>query len=157
MDKLLKQFADGNFDKLSKIEKRNVAHYISKLSLKQLDSLVGSSYVKRYLYLLTFTLDPKIHPNPDLQKRERIFKYIGKQFYRPPLGVTKAQIVMEGDGKNLHYHWHVACETSDYLKKDRFHHYIKKYGLIDISKSSHDSFEEIVKYISKDSTPIVLL
>ncbi len=157
MDELLSKFSDGKFDELSKVDKRKVAHYISQLSLKQLDKLVGSTYIKRYLYLVTFTIDPSKHPKLDDSKLLDIFKYISNQFQRPPLGVTKAQIVQEGNGKTKHYHFHVAVETSKYLKKDRFHYYIKKYGQIDISKSSHDSFNEILNYISKDSLPIVLI
>ncbi len=155
-DKLLNQFIENKTSSMSFSDKLKVTSYISKLSLKQLDKLLEPP--KLYSYLMTFTLSPELVPYyKELKKLTPVFKYICKQFRRSPLGVTKAQIVMEGDGKTLHYHWHVAVQTKIPLKKDRFHYYQRIYGNIDIKGKDYDSYDTILNYISKINSPFVLI
>lgn len=107
--------------------------------------------VKTYNYMVTFTLDPAKVPDPNL---EDIETYIKSQFFRVPLKVLRASIILEGDGIETHYHWHVAVETAKSLAKDRFHYYDKKYGWVDIRPSKVSNFDDALNYMSKDNLPI---
>lgn len=104
---------------------------------------------KKYVYLVTFT-------KKDETDDSIIEKYIINQFKRKPLKITEAHIVKELTKKGKS-HWHVAVETEKPLKKDRFNYYIKKYGLIDISKNREQNIQTTLNYISKDNLPTKII
>jgi hypothetical protein len=131
---------------LKKLTREDVS-YMSKLTTKQLSDLIG---YPEYIYMLTFTIDPKRHKNPDLKEIE---EYIIKQLKRKPLQITKAYLVKEGNGKDVHHHWHAAISTKKYLKADRFAYYQKLYGRYQINRSKTDDINETLIYISKENKP----
>lgn len=114
---------------------------------------------KRYRYLITFTVNTKLNTLP----YSEVKKYIVKQLNRKPLKIVRAYIVEEGfenpdkSKGQKHKHYHVAIESTKFIKKNRFNYYIKKIGNIDVSKTKLDSLEEAINYISKDSTPEIVL
>ncbi len=101
---------------------------------------------------MTFTLKKGVElPEKDIEK------YIISQFTeRPALCVKEAHIVKEYTKANVP-HWHIAVKTTKFLAKNRFNYYEKKFGMIDISKSTNKSLQESINYINKDilSTKIV--
>lgn len=103
---------------------------------------------KVYRYLITFTIKEPENHDPD-----KIEKYIKDQFLRSALQVNEAYMVRELTKKDVP-HWHVACETTKYLPKDRFHYYTQKYGNIDISKTKSQTLKYAINYISKDNEPL---
>lgn len=145
------RFANGEFEKLSSSEKRLISSFIGYYPT-WLKGYLASQDVKKYYYLVTFTINRKICVKSD----DDIEKYIIKQVKREPLKIQKAYMVREG-GTKKHTHWHVALYTTKSLKKDRFHYYIKTIGNIDISKTNQDSLEEAINYISKENTPRVVV
>lgn len=108
--------------------------------------------IKHYRYLITFTKDKK----KTLPDNDTIEKYIIKQIKRKPLNIVTAYYVREGDDKDKQVHWHVVCETTKPLKKDRFNYYIKKFGNIDLSRTKAQNIEEGINYITKDNVPTKL-
>lgn len=132
------------------------ANFICSLSKKQLVKIMDkiSGKVKYYHYLITFTKDPQKCKNVT---NEFLESYIEKQMKRAPLQITQCYLVREGDDVDVHVHWHCAVQTLKCLKKDRFHYYVKKYGNIDISISKVQNLEESINYLSKDSTPVVVV
>ncbi len=107
--------------------------------------------IKKYLYMLTFTLRDDI----DISDTDTVEAYILKQMSRGPLHIKKSHYVRELTKANRP-HWHVAVETTKPLKKDRFNYYEKKYGFVQINKSSHKNYPTIINYLSKDSLPICI-
>lgn len=102
---------------------------------------------KKYRYLLTFT----VREVPD--DEDEIENYIILQMKRPPLKIYNAYIVKEYGGQNGRVHWHVAVESLRALKKDRFHYYQKKYGLLEVNRTKAQNLHETLNYISKDDIP----
>ena len=154
--KLIDEFLNGETKNFTLSDKFELVEHMALLNKTSLSAFIGTLNPTFHTYLVTFTIDPKKVDNPKKQQKE-IYKNICKQFERPPLHVSKAQIVTEGDGEKKHIHFHVAVQTRIPLKKDRFHYYQKKYGLIDISKSKTGSYEEVLNYISKENKPVVLI
>ena len=109
--------------------------------------------VKTYVYLITFTLNPA-HGHTDY---DTIEEYIKRQFFRKPLKVREAWIAREGDGVDIHVHWHVAVETDKFLTKDRFNYYTKRFGNIDFQASKVSNIQDAINYISKDGLPTDIL
>lgn len=112
-------------------------------SLKKLD--------KNYRYLITFTLRESEPHSEDL-----IQEYIIKQFKRKALKIESAYITKEYTKNNV-AHWHVACQSLKFISKDRFQHYIKKYGNIDISKTHSQTLKSAIEYISKEFEPLQIV
>ncbi len=102
---------------------------------------------KQYIYLVTFTVDPKKVPDYKTRITE-IEGFIQAQGLRTALHLSKYSFVREYTKKGVP-HWH-ACVVSDKcLKKDRFQYYTKKYGSIDISKNKAQQTSEMLNYMSK--------
>lgn len=109
----------------------------------------------RHVYMITFTIDPKKVPNykevePDVELLVR------RQGMRKALNILKYEYVKEYTKTDIP-HWHALLVSSSILKKDRFNHYIRKYGNIDISKSKTGSEDEILNYINKDGVSVKVL
>lgn len=108
--------------------------------------------LKKYIYMVTFTLNPTIHPDVDDTLELEVADYIEKQAIRSALKITRFEYVKEHH-KSGRPHWHALIETNKPLKKDRFNYYCKKYGAIDIAKNKAQQNTEILNYISKVETP----
>lgn len=110
-----------------------------------------------YVYLLTFTLDPKKQPHP-LSSRaiESIESIIAAQGRRAALQVLKYSFVREyhKDGRP---HWHALMVTKKCLRKDRFTPYLKKFGNIDISKSRSQQDGDVLNYMAKEGDIIEVI
>lgn len=105
---------------------------------------IKESKKTQYYYQIVFTLKDGVNDSEDV-----IEDYIKKQFRRKPLQVVKAYICKEYQ-KNGKAHWHVAVQTTKFLKKDRFNYYIRKYGMINITKSKHKTLDNSLNYMAKD-------
>lgn len=106
---------------------------------------------KRYIYMITYTIDPKKYPEVSDELIDEIEDYIKKQGQREALKVISYEYVREKH-KNGRPHWHAVIETEKFLKKDRFNYY-KKYGNFDLSKTKAQTAQEALNYISKDNLP----
>lgn len=125
------------------------AHNLSKMHNSKIrDILFG----KEYVYMLTFTLDPKKNKfSEDLYND--VEQYILKLIRR--ISFKKCIWVREGsDDDHKHTHWHIGIITNDFLRKSDYSKtYVKKYGNIDHSKSKTKDFKHIEDYLSKQSPP----
>lgn len=120
-----------------------------RVKIKEMD-------LKKYRYLITFTLDPK--RNRDKTKEyleEACEQYVTNQAWRDPLHIIYYAFVKEYT-KSGQPHWHAVVITTKPLKKDRFNHYIKLYGNIDISKTKVTNIQESLNYISKEGIPVIV-
>lgn len=123
-------------------DKRMLRTYLSQEIVSYAKKLANEN--KTYRYLVTFTL------KEDGQDEDKIEAYIIKQLHRDPLKIIEAHLAKEYT-KNGRAHWHCPIATKKPLKKDRFHHYIKLYGSIDISKTKAQNLLEGINYINKDA------
>ncbi len=112
--------------------------------------------LKRYIYMATFTIDPSKHPEVTPELTNEITDFIESQAKRTALRLKKFTYVQE-EHKDGRPHWHVLIETTKALKKDRFNHFIKKYGNLDLAKNKAQQTDEIMNYISKVGLPKTLL
>lgn len=104
---------------------------------------------KIYLYMLTFTKDPKKDVTDSDDKIEKYIISVLKRTDPKELWVVREG----GDKEHKHIHWHVMIQTPEYLRSERFQYYRKKYGNIDISKSHTKNPKHIFDYISKQFKP----
>jgi len=112
--------------------------------------------IKKYIYMVTFTISPKLHSVITEDLKHEVEQFIEKTPDRKPLKVLNMQYVCElhKDGRP---HYHSLIVTERPLAKDRFNYYIGKYGNIDVAKNKQGSTEEILNYISKSGVPKILL
>lgn len=113
---------------------------------------VKAKDIKKYVYMVTFTVDPNKITELDEEREDEIETFIIKQSKRTALQLNRYDVVKEHH-KDGRPHWHVLAVTRKPLKKDRFNYYIKKYGNIDISKSKSGDPVEIENYIHKTGEP----
>lgn len=106
--------------------------------------------LKRYFYMVTFTVDRKKCKDPE----EDIEYCIELQGKRAALQIIKFEYVKEYTKNNVP-HWHALVITKKPLAKDRFSHYIKKIGNIDISKSKSQYSQHIYDYIKKEPNHVL--
>lgn len=122
--------------------------HLAQITPKAMQAYLLSRDIKKYYYLVTFTIKPE-HNN----KSDQIEDYIKQQFTnRPALGVLEAHIVKELTKSGIS-HWHVALITSKHLAKDRFQYYTQLWGNIDISKNHSQNLNDSINYLSKSGTP----
>jgi hypothetical protein len=147
IQELVKDFRQNNNKKdYSYIFTSNIAddfHREFKRQIKEDDKIS-----KGHIYMLTFTIDPNKHKIVTDELLYEIEKLINSQHSRTALKVRRYLTVREYH-KNKRPHWHALIITDRPLAKDRFNHYIKKYGNIDLSKSKSQQPSEIVNYMSK--------
>lgn len=152
MEEIVKRFLEANPEERSKI------YYIEIVKgnlmkefhtcMKKLMKLRDRDE-RRYYYLLTFTLNPKLEVD---ETEDEIEKYIITRVKRKALKIVKAHIVKEYTKKGV-AHWHVATKSKRYISKDRFKYFEKKYGFIDISKNHSQNYNFMMDYITKSNIP----
>lgn len=164
----IKQFAkgfiahDNNEDQLE-WGRRNSSHFSTKQFLQamaEIDTIRRASRVKEYLYMVTFTIDPKKHPVIDDKLEEKIVRLIESQPERKALQCREASMVKELH-KSGRPHWHLKLLTTKALRSDAFTQFVKVYGNVDISrtktyKSPADALHMDI-YMSKEGDVKVLL
>lgn len=110
-----------------------------------------------YIYMVTFTLDPKKIKGDKQQHLKKVEDYIIKLINSKTLKHVNVSYMAHERGKdNDNDHWHLSMECSKSLKKDRFTTYIKRYGNVRIDKSRTGKMVHIWEYIQKDSEPICI-
>lgn len=109
----------------------------------------------KYHYLVTFTIDPKKHPEITEELETSIETYIKNQADRQGLNIHEMYIVKEFH-KNGRPHWHCSITTTKSLKKALFTYYQKLYGTIDLSRSKGENNQDSLNYMSKCGTPTKL-
>jgi len=120
----------------------NFAHYTSTIKKAKL---------KRYIYLVTFTLKPDA-----INEAAKAEQYVIQQVARSALHLVSFVYVKELTKQGVP-HWHCVVETTEPLKKNRFAYYEKLYGHVDLSRTKGQTTHEALAYISKDGDPVVLL
>lgn len=103
-----------------------------------------------YTYMLTFTTDPSKWPDISEEREALIEDLVRQQGLRTGLGIVKYSYVREKHA-NGRSHWHALIQTTKSLKKDRFNHYITRYGNVDISKSRAQTDANVLNYMSKEN------
>lgn len=132
-----------------------IKYFSNENFLKRLKDKINGSQKKLYTYLITFTLD--LNKN-DLSDKliSDVTKYIKDQAKRAVLKILyyafNQEVTKAGTA-----HWHAVVVTEKSLSKNRFQYYTQKYGYIDISRTKVTTHHEALNYISKDSSPEVLL
>lgn len=109
---------------------------------------------KKYIYMVTFTIDPKKHPDSSLVENQ-IVEYIKKQPKRDQLHITSATMVRELTKKGQP-HWHCMFHTTKPLRKDAFIQYKRVFGNPDISKNKRTNDADIEAYMNKSDDWITL-
>lgn len=127
-------------------------YFIDPVFQDELKRLINAKNLKLYRYLLTFTLREDV----DDVKQAQVQKYIVSQSTRLPLKIQYFAYSLERTAKGRP-HWHCVVATTKPLKKDRFNYYVKLYGNIDISKTKGTNSLEALEYISKDTSPTVVI
>lgn len=121
------------------------------MAMKEIDRLHATSRMKQYLYLVTFTVDPKKHSEITPQLEAKIERLLEAQPQRPALKVTKASMVKELH-KSGRPHWHMKLLTNKPLRSDAFAQYKKVYGNFDISRSKGTNDLHIDIYMEKEGS-----
>lgn len=97
--------------------------------------------------MVTFTVDPKKHPDLNqMDKIKQIEKYIVK-VCAPLAG--RAYFAREHDNSNVH--WHVIIHRNTRLPYEKFGHYKRVYGNVDISRSHQLDDQNSINYLGKES------
>lgn len=127
------------------------------MTLKHPSQLADFLFGKVYVYMVTFTLDPKKNSFSE-KLYNKVEKYIKKQMSNLK-SVTKLFIVREGgDEDHKHTHWHCAVESTKYIKKyDYGKYYQKIFGSVDHSKSVTGDLQHTLMYMNKQGTPTQLI
>lgn len=122
--------------------------------IREVQKQIQARKQKKYLYLVTFTIDPKKHPNmpQEPEKIERCERFIRLQAKRSALKITKFLVSREYH-QNEYPHWHAYVQTTKPLCKSRLTHYTDHWGRIDISKNKCQIEGDLLEYISKYSEP----
>lgn len=121
------------------------------------------SYVKKlkpnnkYQYIITFTIDPKLNEiNDELIKKVENYILNLKPFRESNENTLRCDYVREGDGKEKHIHWHFSIISKVFIIKKVFNYYEKKFGFVQISKSSDKNYKNRLDYINKEKQSINL-
>lgn len=140
------------------LDKKQLHYFIDDDFLKILKRRIIASEKKSYIYLVTFTIDPKLNTDMDADElEEAIETYVESQVDRQvSLGITYYAYSKEYT-KAGQAHWHAVLKTTKPLAKNRFAYYGKSYGNIDISRTKSTTHLEALEYISKDVLPTILI
>lgn len=104
-----------------------------------------------HTYMLTFTTDPSKWPNISEEREAIIEDLVRQQGLRSGLNIVKYSYVKEKH-QNGRSHWHALMQVRNKtLKRDRFNHYIARYGNVDISKSKAQGDANVINYMSKEN------
>lgn len=154
MDQLAEEFLDPQttderrFDILELLSQREYPKWIQTLenAVKDQKKLNKETI---YRYMITFTLDPSKWPEISPERESMVDDLVKQQGLRTGLGIKKYSYVKEHHA-NGRPHWHAFISTTKSLKRDRFNHYITRYGNIDISKSKAQTDANVLNYMSKE-------
>lgn len=150
-----KQWMNMSKDERLNLTKDQLRYFTDPEFTKILRKQIIDSERKKYMYMLTFTLDPKKNEiTEDLEST--VSTLIENQSNRDALKITYFAYSKEYTKAKLP-HWHVVIVTLKPLKKDRFQFYTKKYGNLDLSRTNGTTPLEALNYISKDVEPKVLI
>lgn len=124
-------------------------HQFAKYFKKLLNEFDNKN--KTYTYMLTFTMDPKIHDVENTALHAEIEEYIIRFAFNR--NAERADIVKEGtDEDHKHTHWHLGLELKKYIDFSTFlKFYRKTYGSVDISRSWSNQYINVMKYINKSN------
>lgn len=163
MDQIYNEFADTWLTMTKKqrerIEEVELRYFIQDDFLKILRQKIEATSKKKYQYLVTFTIDPKKHPDwQSSATLEQTVDYIveSQQDRKLSLQMTFYAYSKEYTKKGMP-HWHAVVVTTKPLPKNRFAYFESTYGSIDISKTKVTTHLEALDYISKDVAPTVLI
>lgn len=106
---------------------------------------------KKYVYMVTFTLDPKKKHN-----EARVEEFIHLQAKRSALHVTSAYVSKEYHQSGTP-HWHMVLTTCKPIRSDAFKYYQNRFGNIDLNRNKYNNEADALSYITKDSDPIKLI
>lgn len=141
----------------------NIIHLMTKYIKKFATyfEMVMKEYEKNnkiYTYMLTFTIDPKLHDVKDKSLHDKIATYIyGYTVARNPL---RADIVKEGtDEDHKHIHFHLGLEVKKTIDfSNSLKYYRKTYGSVDVSSSKYGNiYNNVLKYINKSIPSVELV
>lgn len=108
----------------------------------------------RYIYMLTFTLNPKKQDTNSIAEVREYIENISKR--QRALHIEHLEYAEELTKKGVP-HWHVVIETLKPLKKDRFNYYTCKWGFLDFSSTKAQHLQNALNYITKDQNSKVLI
>jgi hypothetical protein len=134
----------------------NAKHCLAVGFASTLRNILCQSDKKTYIYMVTFTISPKLHPNITPSLVKEIEDYIISQSQRTAMKLTAFEYVKEFH-KSGAPHWHVLISSTVSLKKSLFSYYQKLYGNLDFSQTKGKTDQEIKTYISKDNKPTKLI
>lgn len=104
---------------------------------------------KKYIYMLTISLDPALHPtdSPELVKEiEEQLRTMPQR--RKALKIKHLSFVKEKTKANRD-HWHVSLETEHAITKNHFKYFTQKYGFIHFSRSKSETQKTALVYMGK--------
>lgn len=104
--------------------------------------------VKRYIYLVTFTLRPEITEEQYPRWRQYVKDALANPKFKP-LTID----VSEELHKNGRPHIHGVCEFGVPMKKHKFNYHIKKFGNVDCERTKCGNPTNALEYICKSVTP----
>lgn len=119
-------------------------------ALKLIDKQRKTQAKKRYHYMVTYTIDPKKHPDITEDLIARIERYIETQADRTGLQVEESSYVRETH-KNGRPHWHQKFIVTKSIRSDAFVQFTRAYGNVKIDLS-HTNGKHIDIYMEKEGT-----
>lgn len=131
--------------------------FTNETFLKLLKQTINNSKKKKYIYMITFTIDPSKNTDQTKEDLESIIdEFVTKQANRKGLNIVFFAMTKEYTQQNM-AHWHVVIQSTKTIKKDRFAYYSQTYGNVDISRTKGTTYTEALNYISKDGPPRILI
>lgn len=114
-----------------------------KVRRQQLKEKRNNRIVK---YMLTFTIDPKLHEN---QNDEGFQNYV--ENYITKIIFDKCEIIyLSKEHKDSNVHWHVIIHCKGFFDQRHIQYYIKKYGKVKVSRSYKSEEDERKDYLEKE-------
>jgi len=130
-------------------KKKETEERRSNLKLKVKEEKKESKYV----YFLTFTIDPKKHDNQtDLSFQDTVEKYIIKRLSEDSFGQSKTlKLYYVKEHETTNVHWHFILKRSEPFPSQYIQYYRTNYGKCDLRRHQQISTELIDKYMSKEN------
>lgn len=131
----------------------------SALSRPQMQAVFDevNGVIKKYRYMVTFTIDPKRHALNN-ETYDKVEKYIIKQLKSKAKSIETCYLVREGgDDEHKHVHWHTVFEALVPCDSSRFDYYEKLYGNFYFEPTKTQNLDSGMKYISKQLQPTLLI
>lgn len=132
---------------------RELTDYIQKYYRELLHDAINYKPKKDYLYMLTFTIDPKkVASLNDIGTQDKIELYISKLLSRC---CREVRLVKEHADTNCHWHASIICDK--YFDHKNISYYKRVYGLVDVSRTRSNSIEKTLKYMEKENEPTKII